>query len=501
MSVYFEQQTAALCGRHAVNNLLQGPYVTEIDLARIASELDEKERALMLAAGADTADAVRYAAEGSGNVDDAGNFSVSVLSEALLRAAGVELDTGRSSVNSCISDPSLCEAFLLNQSDHWLSIRRINATWYNLNSNLSRPEIISTFYLTAYLGQLREDRYTVFVVRTPHGRLPAPLLGRSATDMAAANCWHDAATLAAGGGGGNGGGGGGSGFEARRAAAALARATAADDPAFEAALRASLAESGLEGATGLGLRRGASSAREDEDEQLRSAMRASIASSAPSARRRGAAAGGGAGAESGADAGAALQSWGRGQALRGGGGGPAPSFAETIVVDDEDLAAAIALSVGGETPCALAERLRAALPPEPAAADAAAPSARVLVRLPHGVAPFSAGLLKAPPAAAGAPLARRFLLTAPISQVYDFSRLVWLESWLPAPAPASSSSSTSSSSSSSSSVAPQVGFPRDFLLTTVASNGQQHAFVERGGGITVGAAGLAPSALLIIRPQ
>ena len=53
MSIYFEQQTAALCGRHAINNLLQGPYVTEVDLARIASELDEKERILMLAAGAE----------------------------------------------------------------------------------------------------------------------------------------------------------------------------------------------------------------------------------------------------------------------------------------------------------------------------------------------------------------------------------------------------------------------------------------------------------------
>jgi len=178
--VFHEQQVAALCGRHALNNLLQGPWFTEFELADIARELDDTEQVLMLERGADTADFARFAAEGSGNVDDAGNFSVSVLSEALQRAAGVELDTGKSSVGACISDPSLCEAFLLNQADHWFSIRRINATWFNLNSMLRRPEIIGTFYLTAFLGQLREDRYTVFVVRTPHGRLPAPLVGRSA---------------------------------------------------------------------------------------------------------------------------------------------------------------------------------------------------------------------------------------------------------------------------------------------------------------------------------
>ena len=41
----------------------------------------------MLANGAETADALRFMAEDSGNVDDSGNFSVSVLREALWRAA------------------------------------------------------------------------------------------------------------------------------------------------------------------------------------------------------------------------------------------------------------------------------------------------------------------------------------------------------------------------------------------------------------------------------
>ncbi len=71
-----ERQKAALCGQHCLNNLLQGPYFTEGELAEIAHELDSRERALMFSAGTETAEAIAYAAEESGNVDDSGNFSV-----------------------------------------------------------------------------------------------------------------------------------------------------------------------------------------------------------------------------------------------------------------------------------------------------------------------------------------------------------------------------------------------------------------------------------------
>ncbi len=52
--------------------------MTEFDLADIAHELDASERSLMMSQGTDTADAVRFAAEESGNVDESGNFSISV---------------------------------------------------------------------------------------------------------------------------------------------------------------------------------------------------------------------------------------------------------------------------------------------------------------------------------------------------------------------------------------------------------------------------------------
>lgn len=77
-SIPTERQQAALCGRHCLNNLLQGPYFDDFDLAEIAHQLDARERELMLSEGTDTADAIRFVAEDSGNVDASGNFSITV---------------------------------------------------------------------------------------------------------------------------------------------------------------------------------------------------------------------------------------------------------------------------------------------------------------------------------------------------------------------------------------------------------------------------------------
>ena len=46
--VYFEAQDeeSALCGQHAINNLLQGAYFTAVDLGHIGTKLDEQEQSL-----------------------------------------------------------------------------------------------------------------------------------------------------------------------------------------------------------------------------------------------------------------------------------------------------------------------------------------------------------------------------------------------------------------------------------------------------------------------
>ena len=81
--LYHEKQESALCGQHCLNNLLQGPYFNAGALADIAHELDRKEKALMMSEGM-TADAMAFMREASGNVDAQGNFSIQVLSEALI---------------------------------------------------------------------------------------------------------------------------------------------------------------------------------------------------------------------------------------------------------------------------------------------------------------------------------------------------------------------------------------------------------------------------------
>ena len=50
-----------------------------------------------------------------------------------------------------------------------MTIRQISGSWYNFNSLYPAPEFLGTLYLTAFLATLREQGYSIFVVK---GRLP-----------------------------------------------------------------------------------------------------------------------------------------------------------------------------------------------------------------------------------------------------------------------------------------------------------------------------------------
>lgn len=77
----------------------------------------------------------------------------------------------------------------------------MNGELYNFNSLYPAPESLSDFYLTAYLDSLKEQGYTIFVVR---GDLPAAMMSNPNS----------------GGGAAEGGGGGGEGGEGGEGAAA-----------------------------------------------------------------------------------------------------------------------------------------------------------------------------------------------------------------------------------------------------------------------------------------
>jgi len=60
--IYHEKQDAGLCGVHCLNNLLQGRFVTELDLMTYARRLDEAERHIMGEMGTETSDYLKFIA-------------------------------------------------------------------------------------------------------------------------------------------------------------------------------------------------------------------------------------------------------------------------------------------------------------------------------------------------------------------------------------------------------------------------------------------------------
>jgi ataxin-3 len=57
------------------------------------------------------------------------------------------------------------KGFICNSSDHWFALRNIDKKWYNLNStNRRMPEIISDFYLSAFLEGVKDSGYQIFSV-------------------------------------------------------------------------------------------------------------------------------------------------------------------------------------------------------------------------------------------------------------------------------------------------------------------------------------------------
>lgn len=148
--IYHEQQESALCGQHCLNNLLQGNIFSAVHLSEIAQELDYAEASIMGGRSGT-----------SSNVDDSGNFSIQVLRMALNRHSGIDLVPlfGGSSGST---DPLAAEGFVVNRAEHWFTLRKVRDKWWNLNSTAERPELISQFYLTAFLTQLKADGYSVF---------------------------------------------------------------------------------------------------------------------------------------------------------------------------------------------------------------------------------------------------------------------------------------------------------------------------------------------------
>ena len=115
----------------------------------------------------DTAELRAFAAEGSGNVSLDGNFSITVLQEAL-RVWGLACTPFASKTEPAAAAaraaPVAQRGFLLNLDKHWYTIRRIGVEWWNFNSLLAAPEPVSDTYLRLLLEQLEVEGWSIFVI-------------------------------------------------------------------------------------------------------------------------------------------------------------------------------------------------------------------------------------------------------------------------------------------------------------------------------------------------
>ena len=234
--IYHERQQALLCGQHALNNLVQQNCFSPQSLSEIAQQLDAVELnyfASNCEGGVRSKDYLQRLQEGSGNVDESGNFSIEVLRSALLGRFGAQLPSIR---QQGVAGREITEidGFICKRAAHWFAIRKINGErwrfiwpmaprlrgdfasggnrttgntdafftfstrkthwwtlldtgrYWNLNSTKDRPEVISHFRLAAEVESLQSQGYSVFCVLE---NLPAPCTCTAQMDLGLPEYW------------------------------------------------------------------------------------------------------------------------------------------------------------------------------------------------------------------------------------------------------------------------------------------------------------------------
>lgn len=145
------QEADMMCAVHALNSLVQYPLWDAVTLAQIARDLDKLENELIITSG------------DSNNVREDGFFSIQAISKAL-EAYNLKLN-----YFNCNNDPCSEVGFICNYHLHWISVRKIDGIWFNLDSLANNPEIISDFMLSAWISGLSQRGFSIFQVT---GRFP-----------------------------------------------------------------------------------------------------------------------------------------------------------------------------------------------------------------------------------------------------------------------------------------------------------------------------------------
>ena len=97
-----------------------------------------------------------------------------VLRSALMSRYDISLHSITSETISKIEVTTL-PGFICHKDSHWFAIRRINARYWNLNSTLERPNLISNFRLALEIESLRDSGYSVFTLTIDDGKKLPPI--------------------------------------------------------------------------------------------------------------------------------------------------------------------------------------------------------------------------------------------------------------------------------------------------------------------------------------
>ncbi|KAK1442922.1 hypothetical protein BgAZ_304400 [Babesia gibsoni] len=163
--VYWEKQSpqSKLCALHCLNSFLQGPYISNSELAEISKMLDKKESELLNASGTrlDNGHILGYR-----NDSDGGNFNVTVLVEAF-RRRNLRCDyclLSNLNLNMFQRDDNV--GFVCNLNEHWFSIRKLMTDrWFMLDSLRPGPQEMEYGELYSYISNVLEtNKGIVFLV-------------------------------------------------------------------------------------------------------------------------------------------------------------------------------------------------------------------------------------------------------------------------------------------------------------------------------------------------
>uniref|UniRef100_A0A2K5F648 ubiquitinyl hydrolase 1 n=1 Tax=Aotus nancymaae TaxID=37293 RepID=A0A2K5F648_AOTNA len=154
--IFHEKQEGSLCAQHCLNNLFQGEYFSPVELASTAHQLDEEERMRMAEGGVSSEDYRAFLQQPSGNMDDTGFFSIQVIINAL-KFWGLDVILLNSPAYQKLGiNPINERSFICNYEQHWFTIRKFGKLWFNLDSLLAGPELISDTYLALFLSKLQK---------------------------------------------------------------------------------------------------------------------------------------------------------------------------------------------------------------------------------------------------------------------------------------------------------------------------------------------------------